>query len=67
MAAGVMVAMAQQGQHETIKPFVFRRLWDGLAGDKCVAPSRLLCRRAVGRNGAFSVAYSHSGRFLAVG
>ena len=61
-----MAAMAQQGQHETIKPFVFRRLWDGLAGDKCVAPSRLLCRRAVGRNGAFSVAYSHSGRFLAV-
>ena len=61
-AAGQMV----KEDTDRVPPHVFKRLWDGSVGEKCVPPTRLLCRRAVGRNGAFSLAYSHSGRYLAV-
>ena len=60
-----MTRRGEDGSLTQVKPHVFKRLWDFGQGD-CVAPTRLLCRRAVGRDGAFTVRYSHSGRYLAV-
>lgn len=60
-----MARRGEDGSLTQVKPHVFKRLWDFGQGD-CVAPTRLLCRRAVGRDGAFTVRYSHSGRYLAV-